>query len=62
MHLYAEAGIPEAWLVALTSETIFVYRQPSPKGYRAVRAYYRGESISPETFPDARYTVDEILG
>lgn len=60
--LYAEAGIPESWLVDLNSSTLFVYRRPSPEGYQDVRAYRRGESISPEAFPEIRFTVDEILG
>ena len=60
--LYAEVGIPEAWLVALKSETIFVYRQPSPEGYQDVRAYRRGETIYPEAFPETGFAVDEILG
>jgi Uma2 family endonuclease len=62
MHLYAEAGIPESWLVDLNSGTLFVYRRPSPEGYQDVRAYHRGESVSPEAFPDVRFTLDEILG
>ena len=62
MHLYAESGIPESWLVALTSGTIFVYRQPSPEGYQDVRAYRRGETIYPEAFPETSFAVDEILG
>jgi Uma2 family endonuclease len=62
MHLYAEAGIPESWLVDLNSDTLFVYRRPSPEGYQDVRAYRRGESVSPEAFPDVRFTLDEILG
>jgi Uma2 family endonuclease len=62
MHLYAEAGIPESWLVDLNSETLFVFRRPSPEGYQDVRAYRRGESVSPETFPQVSFTVDEILG
>jgi Uma2 family endonuclease len=60
--LYAEVEISEAWLADLNSDTIFVHRQPSPEGYQDVRAYRRGETISPETFPDVRFTVDEILG
>jgi Uma2 family endonuclease len=60
--LYAEHGIPEAWLVDLTSDTLFVYRRPSPEGYRDVRAYRREESISPEAFPESRFAVAEILG
>jgi Uma2 family endonuclease len=62
MPLYAEVGIPEAWLVDLNEQTIFVYRQPSPEGYQEVRAYYRGESISPKAFPGKRFAVDAILG
>jgi Uma2 family endonuclease len=60
--LYAEAGIPEAWLVAFPSDSVFSYRDPSPTGYRTVREYRRGEVIAPEAFPDERFTVDEILG
>ncbi len=55
-------GIPEAWLVALNTETIFVYRRPSPEGYQDVRAYRRGETIYPEAFPETGFAVDEILG
>jgi Uma2 family endonuclease len=62
MHLYAEAGIPESWLVDLNSGTLFVYRRPSPEGYQDVRAYRRGESVSPEAFPDVSFTIEEILG
>ncbi|HKI01468.1 MAG TPA: Uma2 family endonuclease [Thermoanaerobaculia bacterium] len=60
--LYAESGIPEAWLIDLKSKTIFVYRQPSPEGYREVNQYRRGEAISPEAFPEALFTVESILG
>ncbi|HET9208804.1 MAG TPA: Uma2 family endonuclease [Thermoanaerobaculia bacterium] len=60
--LYAEAGIPESWLVDLNSDTLFVYRRPSPEGYQDVRAYRRGESVAPEAFPDVSFTLEEILG
>jgi Uma2 family endonuclease len=62
MRLYAEAGVPESWLVDLNDQRIFVYRQPSSEGYQEVRAYYRGESISPRAFPGKRFAVGEILG
>lgn len=62
MPLYAEAGIPEAWLVDLNSQRILVHRRPSTEGYQDVRAYSRGESISPKAFPGKRFSVDEILG
>jgi Uma2 family endonuclease len=61
--LYAESGIPEAWLVDVRKGrgTIYVYRQPSPQGYQEVREYKRGEEISPEAFPDVSFVVDVIL-
>lgn len=60
--LYAEAGIREAWLIDLNSETVFVFRNPSLKGYLEARPYRRGDSISLKAFPDVRFTIDEILG
>jgi Uma2 family endonuclease len=62
MPLYADAGIPEAWLADLKSETIFVHRRPSPEGYQEVRACRRGETIYPEAFPKIGFAVDAILG
>jgi Uma2 family endonuclease len=62
MPLYAEVGIPEAWLVDLNAERILVYRRPSPEGYQEVRAYRRGETIYPEAFPETGFAVDAILG
>jgi Uma2 family endonuclease len=59
--LYAESGIPEAWLVDLNSDTISVYRRPSPQGYQEGRQYRRGDTISPEAFPEARFSVDDLL-
>jgi Uma2 family endonuclease len=62
MPLYAQAGIPEAWLIDLNSARIFVYRQPTPEGYQNVRIYYRGEFITPKAFLGKEFSVNEILG
>jgi Uma2 family endonuclease len=60
--LYARAGIAEVWLVDLEAEGIEVYRQPSAEGYRVSRQARRGETLSPEAFPDLTLAADEILG
>ena len=60
--LYAESGIPEVWLVDLTTDSVFAYRRPSPRFYQEVRQYRRGDAISPEAFPDTSFAVEEILG
>jgi Uma2 family endonuclease len=62
LPLYAENGIPEAWLIDLNSEAVFVHRRPSHEGYQEMRAYRRGEAISPQAFPENSFAVDEILG
>jgi Uma2 family endonuclease len=62
MRLYAQAEIPESWLVDLNNQRIFVYRQPSSEGYQESRIYSRGESISPMAFPEKRFGVGDILG
>lgn len=60
--LYARAGVSEAWIVDVNGETIEVYRDPGPDGYRDVRSYHRGDVISLLAFPDLTIPVDEILG
>ena len=60
--LYARAGIQEYWIVDLNGERIEVYREPSPTGYRTMRIYERGESLSPVFAPDLVVAVDAILG
>jgi Uma2 family endonuclease len=62
MGLYARHGIPEAWLVNLVESVIAVHRDPSPRGFRKVRTFRRGERLSPLAFPDVEIPVDAILG
>ena len=51
MPLYARYGIPEAWLVDLSSRTIEVYRDPSPEGYGDVQQVGQGRRIAPQALP-----------
>ena len=60
--LYAEAGIPELWLVNLDEDYIEGLSDPDGAGYRAMRRYARGERIAPVLLPDAALDVSEILG
>src|SRR5215213_4896984 len=46
--LYAESGIPEAWLVHLEGDVVIAFLQPSPDGYQVERTFRRGETISPQ--------------
>jgi Uma2 family endonuclease len=62
LPLYAQAGIPEAWLVRLREACIEVHRNPAPTGYQEMRTLHVGDSVSPLAFPDLELTVAAILG
>lgn len=64
MPLYAQAGIPEMWLVNLPKDTIEIYTQPLGETYREIRLVKRGESLTAKTISSfaLTMTVDSVLG
>ena len=62
LPLYARAGIPEAWLVDLPGNRLWVYRGPAAEGYAEVRWLERGQAVSPQAFPDVEIPVESVLG
>jgi Uma2 family endonuclease len=60
--LYAEANIPELWIVNLNEQCIEVYRHPSGGEYGTVQTFRRGESLSILAFPEWAIAVDDLLG
>jgi len=61
MSLYANAGIPEAWIINLIDRWIEVYRDPSPAGYTTMLKILPGKTIAPQAFADVVVGVDELL-
>jgi Uma2 family endonuclease len=61
LPLYAEAGIPEVWIVNLPEQQIEVYREAGPGGYKSMRRILRGETVAPEAFPDVAVAADLIF-
>jgi Uma2 family endonuclease len=65
---YAQAGIPEAWLLILSGSldsravALEVHREPSPQGYGRVQRFGRGECLAPVAFPDVVLAVTDLLG
>ena len=59
-RLYAEAGIPEYWVVNLRDRTLLVFRQPADGAYRFDQKLNRGE-LAPLAFPDLAISVDRLL-
>lgn len=59
---YAAAGIPEAWLVDLSSDTLRVCRQPSPDGYAEIVTAIRRTTLRPVQLPGVAVGAADILG
>ncbi|MEA5498110.1 Uma2 family endonuclease [Limnoraphis robusta] len=59
-HIYAEAGIPEYWLVNLQTGELIVYRQPSGREYGTKMTLKEG-NISPVAFPDVTIPVEAMI-
>lgn len=61
--IYAEAGIPEYWIVNLIDQVIEIYREPRANGsWGTTSVASRGGEVSPLAFPDLVLQVDDVLG
>ena len=60
-RLYAEALIPEYWVVDCAAEAIEVHRDPGPEGYREVRRLIAPATLALLAFPDVQVTTAEIF-
>jgi len=61
LRLYAEAGIPEYWVVDCVAESIEVHRTPEAGGYRDVSRVAGGATVALQAFPDVTLTLAEIF-
>ena len=61
LRLYAEASIPEYWVVDCAAETVEVHRSPGPEGYREVSRAAGTATLTPQAFPDVELTTTEIF-
>ena len=61
LSLYAEAEIPEVWIINLPNNIIEVHQNPSNGIYQLAKIFKHGESIKSEVLPDLNLEVDEIL-
>ena len=59
-RLYAEAGIPEYWVVNLRDMTVLVFRDPGAGTYRSEQTL-DGGVIQPLALPDVAVSVDRLL-
>ncbi|CDM92912.1 Uma2 family endonuclease [Limnospira indica] len=59
-HIYAEAGIPEYWLVNLQTGELIIHREPRGREYGSKITLTYGE-VSPVAFPDITIPVEAII-
>ena len=60
-RLYAEARIPEYWMVDCAAEAVEVHRDPGPEGYREVRRLTGPATLDLLAFADVEVTTAEIF-
>jgi Uma2 family endonuclease len=58
---YAEAGIPEVWIVDIGLPRIGVYREPHGSSYRVVTFHTAGDTITPLALPDLVLRCSDVL-
>ena len=61
--LYAQAGIPEVWIVALDEDRIHIYRDPQTTDYAEHATVDRGDALTVQALPDAgSFAAEDVLG
>jgi len=60
--LYAEAGIPEMWLVNLPEGVIEIYTEPVDGVYSSVRQVMRGGVLTSASLPGLSIRAEDVLG
>lgn len=59
--LYGRSGIPECWVVDLTSDQVLVFTQPSPDGYQTSVVSRPGEMLVPQLLPAVTMATSAVL-
>jgi len=59
--LYAEAEIPEVWIVNLPNRIVEIHHQPSVGIYQFAKIFEQGETVTSFVLPDLALEVDSIL-
>lgn len=60
-RLYAEAGVPEYWIVNIPGRTLIVHRNPVEGEYRSIQTYDETQKVAPEAAPGHLVDLAQIL-
>lgn len=58
---YAQAGVPEAWLMNLKATVLEVYRDPMDGAYQTKLVLRMGDTVSPLAMPGAQIPVADLF-
>ena len=61
VSLYAQANIPETWIMNLVDDCIETFTGPGPNGYANHAIYGRGDRIAPATLTGMEFAVEDLL-
>ena len=61
LRVYAEAEVPEYWVVDVQGRRIEVCRKPKSGRYWQVQQYDENDVIRPERYPDFELRVVDVL-
>jgi len=59
--LYAEARVPEYWVLNLVDRELVVFRSLREEDYRDRATYHSGDRVAPEAWPDVVIEVSELF-
>jgi Uma2 family endonuclease len=62
LPLYAQAMLPEVWLIILPDDTVEIYSQPANGSYQASRVFKRGETLTSNAVSTLSFDIAVILG
>jgi Uma2 family endonuclease len=59
--LYAEAGVPEYWVLDLVDRELVVFRSAREGVYRERAVYRTGDRVAPNAWPDVLLEVEKLF-
>lgn len=59
--IYAEAGVPEYWIVRPELRVVTVYREPAPDGYRSMSEVSEAGTLRCATLPGVVFPLATVL-
>ncbi len=61
LALYAEAGLPEVWLIDVGARAVEVHREPDGGHYGELRTLRPGDTLAVAAFPDVTLPVSALM-